>query len=128
LSATAEPRRLGFDRLVTGVIVANSALLVWGLIAHDELAEHLETGCLVFFVGELLVRLRRNGWNTARFLRDPWVAFDVVVIGLALVPTLIGTDASLLRLARLSRLIHWVRHLSHLRLWRLALRPVGSAK
>jgi voltage-gated sodium channel len=104
---------------VTAVIVLNSVLLVWGAINHDELAEHFETACLVFFVGELVVRLRRNGWNAGRFLRDPWVVFDVLVIGLALVPTLIGTDTSLLRLARLSRLVHWIRHLGHLRLWRL---------
>jgi hypothetical protein len=52
--------------LVTGAIVANSVLLVWGLIAHDGLAEHLETACLAFFVGELVARLRRNAWNVAR--------------------------------------------------------------
>jgi voltage-gated sodium channel len=126
-TANAFERKNAFEHAVTGVILVNSVLLVWGLIAHDDLAEHLETACLVFFVGELVVRLRRNGWNAARFLGDPWVAFDVLVIGLALVPTLIGTDTSLLRLARLSRLVHWIRHLSHLRLWRLAQRTVGSA-
>jgi hypothetical protein len=56
------------------------------------------------------------------------VAFDVVVIGLALVPTLIGVDTPLLRLARLSRMLHWIRHLTHLRLWEMVLRTVTSAK
>jgi voltage-gated sodium channel len=111
----------GFERAVTAVILANSVLLVWGLISHDELADHLETGCLVFFVGELVVRLRRAGWNPARFLRQPWAVFDVVVIALSLAP-LLGADTSLLRLAKLSRMAHWLRHVTGLRAVRLVAR------
>lgn len=113
-----------FERAVTIVIIVNSALLVWGLLdhGHEELAEHLETGCLVFFIGELLVRLRRAGWNTVRFVTRPWNSFDVIVIALSLAPML-GADTSMLRLAKLSRLIHWARHLTHLRL-----RRVGAGK
>ncbi len=108
----------GFVQLTVTVILANSVLLVWGLIGHSEVAEHLETGCLVFFVGELVVRLRRAGWNPARFVRQPWTVFDVVVIGLALLPIL-GADTSLLRLARPSRMVHWLRHVSGLQAVRL---------
>jgi Ion transport protein len=118
-----------FEHAVTAVIIANSVLLVWGLIGHDELADHLETGCLVFFVGELVVRLRRAGWNPVRFLRSPWTAFDVLVIALSLAP-MVGADTSLLRLAKLARMIHWLRHVTGLRAVRLvaaALRPVDSS-
>jgi voltage-gated sodium channel len=119
-----------FEHAVTGVIIANSVLLFWGLIGHEnELAEHLETACLVFFVAELVVRLRRAGWNPIRFLRQPWTAFDVLVIAVSLAPIL-GADTSLLRPARLSRMIHWLRHVTDLRAVRLvaaALRPVDSS-
>ncbi|MCV7089463.1 ion transporter [Mycobacterium interjectum] len=123
VDAARHADKRGFESVVTAVIVVNSALLVWGVVAHDDVAEHLETGCLVFFVGELVVRLRRNGWNAARFVRSPWVVFDAIVIALALAPTLVGADATLLRLARLSRLVHWLRHVSHFRAVRLLTGP-----
>jgi voltage-gated sodium channel len=128
-TANAFERKNAFEHAVTGVILVNSVLLVWGLIAEDDLAEHLETACLVFFVGELVVRLRRAGWNPVRFLRSPWTAFDVLVIAVSLAPML-GADTSLLRLARLSRMVHWLRHVTGLRAVRLvaaALRPVDSS-
>lgn len=107
------------EHAVTAVIAANSVLLVTELVTGNELAEQLETACLVFFVGELAVRLWRS---PVRSLRNPWVVFDVVVIGLALLP-LVGADTSLLRLARLSRTLHWLRHVTHLR-WLRYLQPV----
>lgn len=118
MHTSAEHGNQAFERVVTGVIAVNSVLLVLGLVAHEELAEHLETACLVFFVAELAVRLRRQGWNPVRFIRHPWTAFDVIVVGLSLLP-LVGANTSLLRLARLSRMIHWFRHLGHLQLGRL---------
>ena len=40
----------------------------------------------MFLVFELLVRLRDVGWRLRALLRRPWNAFDVVVIGLSLLP------------------------------------------
>lgn len=108
-------RGASFEHAVTGVIAVNSVLLVWELFDHNEVTEHIESACLLFFLVELVVRWRRHQWNPLRFLRNPWNAFDVVVILAALLP-LVGADSSLLRLARLSRAVHWLRHVSHLRL------------
>jgi hypothetical protein len=49
-----------FEHAVASVILANAAILVWGVVdhAHHELAERIETACLVFFVFELALRLR----------------------------------------------------------------------
>ena len=52
-----------------------------------------------------------KGW---RFLRRPFKAFDAVVILVSAMP-MAGVDASLLRLARAARLMHFARHAGHLR-------------
>jgi voltage-gated sodium channel len=105
-----------FDYAVAGVIVANTAVLLAGLMVdgHEAAFETAHDGFLGFFAIELALRLRAGGW---RFLRKPLNAFDTAVIGLSCLPVL-GVDASLLRLARLARLVHLVRHVSHLRLIR----------
>lgn len=105
----------GLSGLVTGVIVVNTGLLVWGVLGHSEWADRLETLCLAFFVGEIVWRLRRDGWRPHVFLRQRWNAFDTVVIVLALTP---GLDAgvTLLRVARLARIVHLGRHITALRL------------
>ncbi len=90
------------DRLVAGVIVANTGLLVWSVLGHSELADRLETLCLAFFVGEIVVRLRSYGWRPHVFLRQRWNVFD--------------TGVTLLRVARLARIVHLGRHITHLRL------------
>ncbi|MEC4763801.1 ion transporter [Mycobacterium sherrisii] len=113
-------RAVDFEHVVTGVIAANSVLLVWELAGGSEIAERLELLCLGFFVAELVVRFWRDPLGS---LRNPWVAFDLVVIGLALLP-IFGADTSLLRVARLSRAVHWLRHATHLR-WARYLRPVA---
>ena len=88
-----------------------------GLIDHHH--EHLllrcEYGFLLFFVVELGVRLRAVGWRPRRFLARPWNAFDTAVIALAFLPVL-GVSVTLLRVARLARVVHTLRHTSHLRL------------
>jgi hypothetical protein len=85
---------------------------------YEGLFELAHNAILMFFVFELLVRLRDVGWRLQALLRRPWNTFDVVVIGLSLLPVF-GGDASLLRLARLSRMVHLLRHVSSLRAVRL---------
>jgi Ion transport protein len=114
-----------FEHAVLGVIVANTAVLLAGLMVDDHEAafEAAHDGFLGFFVVELALRLRAGGW---RFLRKPLNAFDTGVIALSCLPVL-GVDASLLRLARLARLLHLLRHLPHLRLLRLFVREEPRA-
>jgi voltage-gated sodium channel len=103
------------DRAVTAVILANSGVLVIGLMVdgHEHAFEIAHIACLLFFVAELALRLRAS---RRRFFRDKWNCFDTAVIAASCLPVL-GVDASLLRLARLARLVHLVRHISHLRLF-----------
>jgi voltage-gated sodium channel len=102
-----------FEPATACVIVANTGVLVAGLMVegHEGLFELAHDGCLAFFVVELLVRLRRGGWS---FFKGRWNCFDTAVIALSVTPWL-GVDTSLLRLARL---VHLMRHVSHLRLIR----------
>ncbi|MDT5366633.1 MAG: voltage-gated sodium channel [Mycobacterium sp.] len=106
-----------FEHAVAGVILANTGVLVAGLVVdgHELAFEVAHTSFVGFFGIELALRLRAGGW---RFLRRPLNMFDTAVIAMSVLPVL-GVDASLLRLARLARLVHLVRHISHLRLIRV---------
>lgn len=108
-SPKGEVRRVTFEHAVAGVILANTAILLAGLMVdgHEEWFEIGHNACLAFFVFELALRLRASRWQ--------WNVFDALVIALSLMPML-GVEAALLRVARLARLVHFARHISHLRL------------
>lgn len=108
-----------FEAVVAGVIVANTALLLWPLLddTHEVLIDHIETACLLFFAVELLIRIRNHGWS---FFRRPWCVADTAIIMLSVLPVL-GASVSLLRVGRLARLVHLSRHISGLRVFRLFL-------
>jgi len=76
---------------------------------HEAAFERIDTVFLVFFLLEIIVRLRRAGW---RWLRQPWNLLDTTIILLALLPVL-GDGITVLRIARLCRLINLGRHVSH---------------
>jgi hypothetical protein len=63
----------------------------------------------------MVVRLRDAGWRPREFLASRWNAFDSAVVALSLLPVF-GPGTTLLRLGRLARLAHLLRHVSHLRL------------
>lgn len=106
-----------FEATVATVIVANSVTSVYAMLGDAPVwMEHFETGCLVFFVAELALRVKHHGWN---FFRSAWSWLDIVIIALALLPV-IGESISVLRAGRLARLIHLVRHLAGLRILHLA--------
>ena len=120
VAARAVGRHGKFEQVVAGVIVLNIVVLVVSLIVdgHEELFEVAHNLVLAFFLLELAVRL----WITRLgFFRSLWNTADTVVIALSLLPVL-GVDASLLRVARLARTVHLLRHVGHLRLARLLVR------
>lgn len=95
-----------FQRVVLGVIIANAVVLgvetsiVTG--PADEVLQVLDDVMLWFFVTEITLRLVANG---PQFFRDPWNVFDLVVVGVALIPAT-GPMAVLraLRILRVLRL------------------------
>ena len=101
------------ERAVAGVIAVNAGVLVAGLAVdgHEHLFDRAHDVIVAFFLLELLTRLAANGW---RFFARPFNAFDAAVILVSALP-LAGVDASLLRLARLARVVHFARHAAHLR-------------
>ena len=105
------------ERAVGAVIVINTAALLWGLFdhTHRDVAEHLESACLMFFTVELLVRLRRHNWHPWRFVAGSyWNGFDAALVVLALLP--LGVNVTWLRVVRGARVLHSLRHVAVLRL------------
>jgi hypothetical protein len=103
-----------FDRVALGAILTNTVVLGWSWLdrAHAVTLERVDTCFVVFFLIELVTRLRRAGW---RWLSRPWNLFDATIILLALLPV-VGDGITILRMARVAKLVHLGRHISHLRL------------
>jgi hypothetical protein len=133
-----------FHRIVDTAILANFAVMLWPLFdeLHENLAEHLDTALVVFFLLELAVRFAADGFSVKKFfgespttviklgrwrVRVNWNQFDTAIILLALVPLLLPVvlpflNTSLLRVMRLARVTHGMRHAPHLH--RVSLRLV----
>ena len=101
-----------FEAVVPAAILANSAVLGWSWLDHVHALtlERVDTCFVVFFLVELVARLRRAGW---RWLRRPWNLFDASIILLALLPG-VGEGITILRMARVAKLVHLGRYISHL--------------
>ena len=101
---------------MAAVILANGAIVIAGLLdtGFERLLGVAEHGCVLFFAGELAIRIRATGW---RFFAGSWNLFDLLVILLAVVPVFGSVNTSLMRLVRLGRLarmVHLGRHTVHL--------------
>ena len=103
------------DRVVMVAILTNLGLVAWSLVddTNAELLERLDNAVLLFFACELAFRVA----FTRLFFRSFWNVFDACVIVAALLPVA-GGGLALLRLARLARSLHLMRHTSHLRIFR----------
>jgi voltage-gated sodium channel len=100
--------RQEFQRAIIVVIVVNAVTL--GLetsprmIAEFGTFLHLaDRAALTVFVVELLLRGYALGW---RFFRDPWNVFDLLVVGISLVPT--AGPLAVLRTLRVLRVLRLV--------------------
>ncbi|MDP3894437.1 ion transporter [Nocardioides sp.] len=114
LAAWVESARV--QRFVVAVILLNGVVLglqtggdtsggTWGPVL-----ERLDTACLGIFVVELSLKLYAHGW---RFFRSGWNVFDLVIVGIALVP---ATGAlSVLRTLRILRVLRLVSTMPRLR-------------
>jgi voltage-gated sodium channel len=102
-----------FVNVVLGVILANA--LVLGVetmvdgIALDILIA-IDHTMLGFFVLELLLRIVANG---RKFFRDPWNLFDLVVVGIAVLPA--SESLSALRALRVLRVLRVITVVPSLR-------------
>jgi voltage-gated sodium channel len=112
------------DRLVMAVIVLNAtALVLHEMAAPDAGWAHLwfwvDYVCVVFFLVEALIKIRRDGWS--RYWTSGWNKFDFSVVVLSM-PALLGPflDVSqfafvlILRLGRLFRLFRVLRFIPNL--------------
>jgi voltage-gated sodium channel len=94
-----------FQLTIIGVIIVNAITL--GLETSPKLAaeghhflHYADRTALGIFVVELILRLYAHGW---RFFKDPWSIFDLLVVGIALVPA--TGPFSVLRALRVLRVL-----------------------
>ena len=97
-----------FERSITLLIVANAITLgiesSQSIVARfGELLYAFDRLVLVAFVVELLLRFFVY---QGRFFRDPWRVFDLVVVGIAIVPA--GSAFAVLRALRVLRVLRLV--------------------
>jgi len=106
LKSLIESRR--FELIITWLIVVNAITL--GLetvqaitVNYGDLLSALDHALLAIFVVELLARM--VVYRTA-FFRDPWRVFDLVVVGISLLPA--SGPLSILRALRVLRVLRLV--------------------
>lgn len=104
-----------FQNLVVAVILANGIVL--GLETYEDKfawLDHnwilIESCFLAFFVLELLLRIVARG---IAFFQDAWNWFDLIVVGIALIP--LSGGFAVLRLVRVLRLLRLVSVIPSLR-------------
>jgi len=96
------------QRIITALIIVNAIILgleTWpaAMAAAGPVLRALDALILAIFVAEIAVRIAGHG---ARFFRDPWSVFDVLVVAVALVPAQAGLGVlRALRVLRVLRLI-----------------------
>ncbi len=114
-----------FNLFIFAVILANAVVL--GLETYDgvvrdygDLLHTLNNVFLGIFVVELAIRLTAFGSKPGQFFRSGWNVFDFVVILASFAPGL-RENTTLLRLARLGRVLRIVRLLPDLRVLTIAI-------
>jgi voltage-gated sodium channel len=114
-----------FNLFIFAIILANAVVL--GLETYDsvvrrygDLLHALNNVFLGIFVVELAIRLTAFGSRPAQFFRSGWNVFDFVVILASFAPGL-RENTTLLRLARLGRVLRIVRLLPDLRVLTIAI-------
>jgi voltage-gated sodium channel len=113
-----------FNFAILGVILANAVVLALETYPDidREAGRALDVANDVFlgiFVVEIAIRFLAVGANPRRYFRSGWNTFDFIVVAAAFVPGL-RENATLLRLARLLRVVRVFRLLPDLRVFVVA--------
>lgn len=120
-----------FQRAITGVILFAGVLA--GLetsetlmARHGAILHALDRVVLAVFMAEIALKLAAHGNRPLQYFKDGWNVFDCLIVGFCLLPVG-GPFASVLRLARVLRLLRLVSALPKLRLLVTALLKSLSA-
>src|SRR4051812_22264572 len=86
------------DKVVLAAIAANTGVVLWGVWddSHEAMLEVCHNALLAFFSVEVAIRIGVAGRSA---IRDRWLVFDTLVIGVSMLP-LLGEATSVLRVAR----------------------------
>ncbi len=108
-----------FQNTIVVAIILNAILLGLETFPRIErgnadLLRAIDRVLLGIFVVEILIRIVAEAPHVARFFRNGWNVFDVIVVGAAFIPGL-GANSTLLRLVRLARVARLVSVLPELR-------------
>lgn len=99
----------------TTAILVNLGIVAWHYLDHEHEAVQTvaENVILAFFVVETTAKIMLLG--PRRFFSSRWNCFDTVVIVLSALP-MAAEGLAALRVVRVARVLHLLRHASHLRL------------
>lgn len=105
-----------FERVMAAVIVLNAIVLGAQTYTegHAQLFSAVNGLFLLAYIAEAAARLWTAG-SVRGYLGDKWNVFDLVVIGVALIPVT-GQATQLLRLVRLVRVVKLGRHMPELKI------------
>lgn len=99
----------------TAAIIVNLGVVAWHYCdgEHEAIQTAAENVILTFFIVETTIKIKLLG--PKRFFGDKWNCFDAAVIILSALPIL-AEGLAALRVVRVARVLHLLRHASHLRL------------
>lgn len=110
----------GFQRSITAVILVAGAIA--GLETYPQIVARYHSVLeianwlvLAVFVAEIVVKMGAEGARPWQYFRDPWNAFDFVIVLVCVLP-IEAEGVAVLRLARLLRVLKLVRALPRLQL------------
>jgi hypothetical protein len=104
-----------FNRVVITAILINFLVAAWLEFKHDDILEMVDTTIVWFFVAEVTIKIWsriKTGWGRWRGWSDFWLVADILIVGLAALP--LGENLTALRILRIARFAHLMRHLPHI--------------
>jgi voltage-gated sodium channel len=97
-----------FAYSITVVIIINAVLIGVELSYNEGLVPFLQNLCIIIFILEII--LRWIGKNTVKeYLKNGWNWFDIIIVGISLIPTNMFEEAEIISAFRVIRVFRVFR-------------------
>jgi voltage-gated sodium channel len=97
-----------FSNLITVIIIINAILIGVQTEVHSVIINNTQHAILGIFILEILIRwFGRN--STKEYVNNYWNWFDIIIVGIALIPPSIFSDGAALSALRVARVFRVIR-------------------